>query len=84
MDEHNSSYASSHSSDSEVEKKKRSKPKWNNERSPVHSIPKGTTFMSFIHLALSFPHTQNGKSTVYKGYENEFHHACPIWIFMFL
>lgn len=44
VDEHSSSYASSHSSDSE-EEKKRSKPKWNNERSPVHSTPKGTTFL---------------------------------------
>uniref|UniRef100_W5KPZ0 Cadherin EGF LAG seven-pass G-type receptor 1 n=1 Tax=Astyanax mexicanus TaxID=7994 RepID=W5KPZ0_ASTMX len=39
VDEHSSSYASSHSSDSEAEKRS-SKPKWNNERSPVHSTPK--------------------------------------------
>ncbi|KAK5896023.1 hypothetical protein CgunFtcFv8_009667 [Champsocephalus gunnari] len=39
-DEHSSSYASSHSSDSE-EDDIDLKPKWNNERQPVHSTPKG-------------------------------------------
>uniref|UniRef100_A0A3Q3J3E4 Cadherin EGF LAG seven-pass G-type receptor 1 n=1 Tax=Monopterus albus TaxID=43700 RepID=A0A3Q3J3E4_MONAL len=40
VDEHSSSYASSHSSDSgddDIDVK----PKWNNERQPVHSTPKG-------------------------------------------
>lgn len=40
MDEHSSSYASSHSSDSEDDDID-AKPKWNNERQPVHSTPKG-------------------------------------------
>uniref|UniRef100_A0AAR2M2I0 Cadherin EGF LAG seven-pass G-type receptor 1 n=2 Tax=Pygocentrus nattereri TaxID=42514 RepID=A0AAR2M2I0_PYGNA len=39
VDEHSSSYASSRSSDSEEEERS-SKPKWNNERSPIHSTPK--------------------------------------------
>ncbi|KAM6985970.1 cadherin EGF LAG seven-pass G-type receptor 1 [Aplochiton taeniatus] len=39
VDEHSSSYASSHSSDSEDEDMD-IKPKWNNERQPVHSTPK--------------------------------------------
>lgn len=39
-DEHSSSYASSHSSDSEDDDID-IKPKWNNERQPVHSTPKG-------------------------------------------
>eukprot|EP00066_Takifugu_rubripes_P026394 XP_011615660.1 PREDICTED: cadherin EGF LAG seven-pass G-type receptor 1 [Takifugu rubripes] len=38
-DEHSSSYASSHSSDSEDDNID-VKPKWNNERQPVHSTPK--------------------------------------------
>lgn len=38
-DEHSSSYASSHSSDSEDEDMDL-KPKWNNERQPLHSTPK--------------------------------------------
>lgn len=41
VDEHSSSYASSHSSDSEDEDIDM-KPKWNNERQPLHSTPKGT------------------------------------------
>lgn len=41
VDEHSSSYASSHSSDSEDDDMD-VKPKWNNERQPVHSTPKGT------------------------------------------
>uniref|UniRef100_A0A672RTG7 Cadherin EGF LAG seven-pass G-type receptor 1-like n=1 Tax=Sinocyclocheilus grahami TaxID=75366 RepID=A0A672RTG7_SINGR len=41
VDEHSSSYASSHSSDSEDEDMDL-KPKWNNERQPLHSTPKGT------------------------------------------
>lgn len=41
VDEHSSSYASSHSSDSEDDDID-VKPKWNNERQPVHSTPKGT------------------------------------------
>lgn len=40
VDEHSSSYASSHSSDSEDDDIN-VKPKWNNERQPVHSTPKG-------------------------------------------
>lgn len=40
VDEHSSSYNSSHSSDSE-EDDINVKPKWNNERQPVHSTPKG-------------------------------------------
>ncbi|KAK7121465.1 hypothetical protein R3I93_022530 [Phoxinus phoxinus] len=39
VDEHSSSYASSHSSDSEDEAR-HSKTKWNNERTPIHSTPK--------------------------------------------
>lgn len=39
VDEHSSSYASSHSSDSEDDDID-VKPKWNNERQPVHSTPK--------------------------------------------
>ncbi|XP_056107101.1 cadherin EGF LAG seven-pass G-type receptor 1 [Rhinichthys klamathensis goyatoka] len=39
VDEHSSSYASSHSSDSEDEAR-HSKTKWNNERTPLHSTPK--------------------------------------------
>ncbi|XDV52911.1 hypothetical protein PO909_021553 [Leuciscus waleckii] len=39
LDEHSSSYASSHSSDSEDEAR-HSKTKWNNERTPIHSTPK--------------------------------------------
>lgn len=38
-EEHSSSYASSHSSDSEDDDVD-VKPKWNNERTPVHSTPK--------------------------------------------
>uniref|UniRef100_A0A8C1ZEY8 Cadherin EGF LAG seven-pass G-type receptor 1b n=1 Tax=Cyprinus carpio TaxID=7962 RepID=A0A8C1ZEY8_CYPCA len=40
VDEHSSSYASSHSSDSEDEAR-HSRTKWNNERTPIHSTPKG-------------------------------------------
>ncbi|XP_065807162.1 cadherin EGF LAG seven-pass G-type receptor 1 isoform X4 [Labrus bergylta] len=40
VDEHSSSYASSHSSDSE-DVDMDVKPKWNNERQPIHSTPKG-------------------------------------------
>lgn len=40
VDEHSSSYASSHSSDSEDDDMD-IKPKWNNERPPLHSTPKG-------------------------------------------
>lgn len=40
VDEHSSSYASSHSSDSEDDDID-IKPKWNNERTPIHSTPKG-------------------------------------------
>ncbi|XP_077449680.1 cadherin EGF LAG seven-pass G-type receptor 1 isoform X2 [Stigmatopora argus] len=40
LDENSSSYASSHSSDSEDDDVD-VKPKWNNERQPVHSTPKG-------------------------------------------
>ncbi|XP_062373889.1 cadherin EGF LAG seven-pass G-type receptor 1-like [Sardina pilchardus] len=41
-DEHSSSYASSHSSDSEDDDDD-IKPKWNNERQPLHSTPKVET-----------------------------------------
>lgn len=45
-EEHSSSYASSHSSDSEDDDVD-VKPKWNNERTPIHSTPKSTcTFHS--------------------------------------
>uniref|UniRef100_A0A9J8CGB0 Cadherin EGF LAG seven-pass G-type receptor 1b n=1 Tax=Cyprinus carpio carpio TaxID=630221 RepID=A0A9J8CGB0_CYPCA len=42
VDEHSSSYASSHSSDSEDEAR-HSRTKWNNERTPIHSTPKGAS-----------------------------------------
>ena len=42
VDEHSSSYASSHSSDSEDDDMD-IKPKWNNERPPLHSTPKGSS-----------------------------------------
>lgn len=47
LDEHSSSYASSHSSDSEEdglepEKKWNTSTSKNNERGPLHSTPKGT------------------------------------------
>lgn len=51
VDEHSSSYASSRSSDSEEEERS-SKPKWNNERSPIHSTPKGTNGLFFIFFFL--------------------------------
>ncbi|TRY59254.1 hypothetical protein DNTS_026390, partial [Danionella cerebrum] len=43
VDDHSSSYASSHSSDSEEDEDDDDmmKPKWNNERQPLHSTPKG-------------------------------------------
>ncbi|XP_058272722.1 cadherin EGF LAG seven-pass G-type receptor 1 isoform X1 [Hemibagrus wyckioides] len=41
VDEHSSSYASSHSSDSDDDDEEvHMKPKWNNERQPLHSTPK--------------------------------------------
>ncbi|KAI4886088.1 hypothetical protein NFI96_021834, partial [Prochilodus magdalenae] len=40
VDEHSSSYASSHSSDSEDDEDVHRTPKWNNERQPLHSTPK--------------------------------------------
>ncbi|KAM9467566.1 cadherin EGF LAG seven-pass G-type receptor 1 isoform 2-T2 [Clarias gariepinus] len=44
VDEHSSSYASSHSSDSEDDDEGvHMKPKWNNERQPLHSTPKVDT-----------------------------------------
>ncbi|XP_062852533.1 cadherin EGF LAG seven-pass G-type receptor 1 [Trichomycterus rosablanca] len=44
VDEHSSSYASSHSSDSEDDDDDvHMKPKWNNERQPLHSTPKVET-----------------------------------------
>uniref|UniRef100_A0A4W4H7M5 Cadherin EGF LAG seven-pass G-type receptor 1a n=1 Tax=Electrophorus electricus TaxID=8005 RepID=A0A4W4H7M5_ELEEL len=52
VDDHSSSYASSQSSDSE-EEEKRKRPKWNNERTPVHSTPKGTA-ESFSNHAKSY------------------------------
>lgn len=47
MDEHSSSYASSHSSDSEAEDVN-PKPKWNNERTPLHSTPKVDTLSNHV------------------------------------
>lgn len=47
VDEHSSSYASSHSSDSEDDDMD-IKPKWNNERQPQHSTPKGTSIASKV------------------------------------
>ncbi|XP_057179691.1 cadherin EGF LAG seven-pass G-type receptor 1 isoform X2 [Triplophysa rosa] len=47
MDEHSSSYASSHSSDSEDEDIEM-KPKWNNERQPLHSTPKVDTVSNHV------------------------------------
>ncbi|XP_036375616.1 cadherin EGF LAG seven-pass G-type receptor 1 [Megalops cyprinoides] len=46
VDEHSSSYASSHSSDSEDEVDM--KPKWNNERQPLHSTPKVETVSNHV------------------------------------
>lgn len=48
VDEHSSSYASSQSSDSEDDDID-AKPKWNNERHPVHSTPKGMQ-MTFLGM----------------------------------
>lgn len=55
VDEHSSSYASSHSSDSEDddEDEVHMKPKWNNERQPLHSTPKGFAFYLLITTGLS-------------------------------
>ncbi|XP_035281502.1 cadherin EGF LAG seven-pass G-type receptor 1-like isoform X1 [Anguilla anguilla] len=47
MDEHSSSYASSHSSDSEDDEVDM-KPKWNNERQPLHSTPKVDTVSNHV------------------------------------
>uniref|UniRef100_A0AAY4BX72 Cadherin EGF LAG seven-pass G-type receptor 1 n=1 Tax=Denticeps clupeoides TaxID=299321 RepID=A0AAY4BX72_9TELE len=47
VDEHSSSYASSHSSDSEDDERN-IKPKWNNERTPVHSTPKVDTVANHV------------------------------------
>uniref|UniRef100_A0A8C7MDH3 Cadherin EGF LAG seven-pass G-type receptor 1 n=1 Tax=Oncorhynchus kisutch TaxID=8019 RepID=A0A8C7MDH3_ONCKI len=47
VDEHSSSYASSHSSDSEDDDMD-IKPKWNNERPPLHSTPKGSTVSNHV------------------------------------
>lgn len=60
LDEHSSSYASSHSSDSEedvidVEKKWNTGTLKNNERIPVHSTPKGEEYKP-----LSFPFEKKG------------------------
>lgn len=49
VDEHSSSYASSHSSDSEDDDEEvHMKHKWNNERQPLHSTPKGSTLYLLI------------------------------------
>ncbi|TSK13169.1 Cadherin EGF LAG seven-pass G-type receptor 1 [Bagarius yarrelli] len=49
VDEHSSSYASSHSSDSEDDDEEvHMKPKWNNERQPLHSTPKGDPVSNHI------------------------------------
>ncbi|GAA6101335.1 cadherin EGF LAG seven-pass G-type receptor 1 [Tachysurus ichikawai] len=55
VDEHSSLYASSHSSDS-GEEKKRSKPKWNNERSPIHSTPKVDAVVNHVKSCWSMEH----------------------------
>ncbi|KAL2093590.1 hypothetical protein ACEWY4_010902 [Coilia grayii] len=47
VDEHSSSYASSRSSDSEVEEMT-PKQKWNNERTPLHSTPKVDTVSNHV------------------------------------
>ncbi|KAM9407050.1 cadherin EGF LAG seven-pass G-type receptor 1-like isoform 5-T5 [Salvelinus alpinus] len=49
VDEHSSSYASSHSSDSEDDDMD-IKPKWNNERQPLHSTPKGTSIAPKVEV----------------------------------
>ena len=54
VDEHSSSYASSHSSDSEDDDID-VKPKWNNERQPVHSTPKG---ICVVQPSLEIKHNQ--------------------------
>ncbi|XP_031438509.1 cadherin EGF LAG seven-pass G-type receptor 1 isoform X2 [Clupea harengus] len=48
VDEHSSSYASSHSSDSEDDDDDDVKPKWNNERQPLHSTPKVDTVANHV------------------------------------
>ncbi|XP_066525030.1 cadherin EGF LAG seven-pass G-type receptor 1 [Hoplias malabaricus] len=48
VDEHSSSYASSHSSDSEDEEDVHRTPKWNNERQPLHSTPKVDTVSNHV------------------------------------
>uniref|UniRef100_A0A8D3BBV0 Cadherin EGF LAG seven-pass G-type receptor 1 n=1 Tax=Scophthalmus maximus TaxID=52904 RepID=A0A8D3BBV0_SCOMX len=53
-DEHSSSYASSHSSDSEDDDID-VKPKWNNERQPVHSTPKGRLDSVSNHMKPYWP-----------------------------
>lgn len=56
VDEHSSSYASSHSSDSEDDDdddEVHMKPKWNNERQPLHSTPKGPAVYLLIRTGLS-------------------------------
>lgn len=52
VDEHSSSYASSHSSDSEDDDID-VKPKWNNERQPVHSTPKGKRVLMSMKLKVA-------------------------------
>lgn len=60
MDEHSSSYASSHSSDSEDDDID-VKPKWNNERQPVHSTPKG------MHMLLRKEGRKEANHQIKKG-----------------
>ncbi|XP_017552506.1 cadherin EGF LAG seven-pass G-type receptor 1 isoform X2 [Pygocentrus nattereri] len=48
VDEHSSSYASSHSSDSEDDEDIHRTPKWNNERQPLHSTPKVDTVTNHV------------------------------------
>uniref|UniRef100_A0A8C7GPE4 Cadherin EGF LAG seven-pass G-type receptor 1 n=1 Tax=Oncorhynchus kisutch TaxID=8019 RepID=A0A8C7GPE4_ONCKI len=54
VDEHSSSYASSHSSDSEDDDMD-IKPKWNNERPPLHSTPKGSMEAVSNHVRPHWP-----------------------------
>ncbi|XP_077356776.1 cadherin EGF LAG seven-pass G-type receptor 1 isoform X2 [Festucalex cinctus] len=58
LDENSSSYASSHSSDSEEDDDDVGggvKPKWNNERQPVHSTPKGKVDSMSNHMVPYWP-----------------------------
>lgn len=70
VDEHSSSYASSHSSDSEDDDID-VKPKWNNERPPVHSTPKGKWALILnLNMCQSVVNINQQKSTLeYSKYD---------------